>query len=153
MGFVISCLFPAGFLHAPCLLVVSVSTTPAVFLHPASVSFPSEQLNPVFSFSGAALNTPSVHQPAPPLLSVIPAQPLPRVQKATSIGWVTVPVEQCIFLKVWNSVSWVPFSRFLSFNHFNLSPLFLNPRNESYFLWLLSSSPCRVLFLLFQLFY
>lgn len=153
MGFVISCLFPAGFLHAPCLLVVSVSTTPAVFLHPASVSSPSEQLNPVFSFSGAALNTPSVHQPAPPLLSVIPAQPLPRVQKATSIGWVTVPVEQCIFLKVWNSVSWVPFSRFLSFNHFNLSPLFLNPRNESYFLWLLSSSPCRVLFLLFQLFY
>ena len=45
---------------------------------------------------------------------------------------VTMPVEQCIFLKVWNSVPWVPSSRFLGFNHFNLSPLFLNPRNESY---------------------
>lgn len=152
MGFVISRLFLAGFLHAPCLLVVSVSTTPAVFLHPVSISFPSEQLNPVFSVSGAVLNPPSVHQPAPPLLSIIPAQPLPHVQ-TTSISWVTVPVEQCIFLKVWNSVPWVPFSRFLGFNHFNLSPLFLNPRNESYFLWLLSSSPCRVLFLLFWLFY
>ena len=148
MGFVISRLFLAGFLHAPCLLVVSVSTTPAVFLHPVSISFPSEQLNPVFSVSGAVLNPPSVHQPAPPLLSIIQAQPLPHVQ-TTSISWVTVPVEQCIFLKVWNSVPWVPFSRFLGFNHFNLSPLFLNPRNESYFLWLLSSSPCRVLFLLF----
>lgn len=148
MGFVISRLFLAGFLHAPCLLVVSVSTTPAVFLHPVSISFPSEQLNPVFSVSGAVLNPPSVHQPAPPLLSIIPAQPLPHVQ-TTSISWVTVPVEQCIFLKVWNSVPWVPFSRFLGFNHFNFSPLFLNPRNESYFLWLLSSSPCRVLFLLF----
>lgn len=152
MGFVISRLFLAGSLHAPCLLIVSVSTTPAVFLHPVSISFPSEQLNPVFSVSGAVLNPPSVHQPAPPLLSIIPAQPLPHVQ-TTSISWVTVPVEQCIFLKVWNSVPWVPFSRFLGFNHFNLSPLFLNPRNESYFLWLLSSSPCRVLFLLFWLFY
>ena len=101
--------------------------------HSSSVSLSCQHFLPL----GAAESTfqlfwcctePSFDTPTcSPSLSAMPTQPLPPVQRATSM-----PVEQCIFIKVWNSAPWVPSSRFLGFNHFNLSPLFLNPRNESY---------------------
>lgn len=150
MGFATSSSFLGGFLHVPCLPTVSVSTNSAV-LHPGSTSFPWQKQNPVLYWTLPQTTSGSGSWLPPPPLRTTPAN-VPSCSKGYFSGLRdTVPVEQYIFPKVWISAPWAPFSRFLGFSNFNLSPLFFNPRNEGFFLQLLS--PHKVLFLLCQLFY